>query len=420
MRTPIVAACAAAFVASFAAAARAEEPHDSVERSQDASEKGAPEARSTVLPASSPPQRQSEQDPEKTYSVGGYLEAFYLYSFERPGNELVPGRGYDVRANTIALQNAVLDTGFHAHDLIGRLALQSGVAPATYYQQEPNLPGTDGAAANDPGLWRYLQRASIGWQATDILLVEAGLFNSSFGFEGIAVKDNFTWSRSNMATRLPNYLTGVKATVNVSKHVDVVSGVVNGWNRVVDDNDEKTVFLTGIYKQNEFLTASLSYYGGVERPGGAPEGRAWRHTAQAFAEVDPTHWLELVGDGVVGLERTRFGSARFGGGAFTAHAEALPWLGFAGRLDALFEDPGRNALGTSTPILMDAGRIVSETATIEVKPLEKGLSTRLEYRHDQADDDLWFHGTAPKDPSGNDVPNVRHQNTLLLGVTGWF
>jgi hypothetical protein len=38
-----------------------------------------------------------------------------------------------------------------------------------------------------------------------------------------------------------------------------VLGVVNGWNRVVDDNDEKTVFATAVYEYEKQVTAELSF-----------------------------------------------------------------------------------------------------------------------------------------------------------------
>ena len=55
-------------------------------------------------------------------------------------------------------------------------ALQTGTWPASYYGQEPALPGTVSTGGSDPGLWRYLQRAAVGWQVDERLLLEAGLF----------------------------------------------------------------------------------------------------------------------------------------------------------------------------------------------------------------------------------------------------
>jgi hypothetical protein len=402
----------------LAAAVAVDDPKpedDAHDREQPKLQQGASSpARSDVAAASEPPKKQDEQDPEKTFHVGGYVELFYAYSFARPGNGIIEGRGGDARHNTFTLQNAVLDTGFHAHDLLGRIALQSGQWPSTYYGQEPSLPGTQSTGASDQGLWRFIQRATVGWQVDERVLLEGGLFVTSFGLESMAVKDNWTWSRSNISVRLPNYMTGLRATWHVTGRLDLSTGVVNGWNRVVDDNDEKTLYLSTVYRFEEKFTGSLSYYGGVERAGGAPEGRAWRHGTEGFVQIDATDWLGVAAHAAAGLEHTRFGGARWAGGALLARVKAGEHFSFAARGDALFEDQGANALGASSPILSDAGRIVSETVTADYHPV-KGLSIRLEYRHDQSDDDLYFRSHVD-----GDSPNSTRQDTLLLGVVGWF
>jgi hypothetical protein len=405
--------------------ARADEPQpkgDAHEREEKKLQQGASSpARSDAEAASEPPKKEDESDPDKTFKVGGYIETYYAYSLARPGNGIIEGRGGDARHNTFALQNAVVDVGFHAHNLLGRLALQTGTWPSSYYGQEPAMPGTQSTGGSDPGLWRYLQRAAVGWQVDERLLLEAGLFLTSFGFESIAVKDNWTWSRSNVAVRLPNYMTGVRATVHVTGRLDVITGIVNGWNRVIDDNDEKTVHMSAVYRFEKKLTGSLTYYGGVERPPGAPEGRAWRHSGEGFFQLDVTDWLSGAAHAATGFEHTRFGAARYAGGALVARLKPLEKLAFAGRVDALLEDRAGSSLGTSSPMLMDAGRIVSETGTVDYRPI-KGFSVRGEYRHDQADDDLYFRSHVAGSGTDKDPyqPSSKRQDTVLLGLVGWF
>jgi hypothetical protein len=72
-------------------------------------------------------------------------------------------------------------------------------------------------------------------------------------------------------------------------------------------------------------------------------------------------------------------------------------------------------------MLTDAGRIVSETATVDYRPI-KGFSVRLEYRYDQADDNLYFRSHVAGSGTAQDpyVPNSKRQDTTLLGLVGWF
>ena len=396
---------------------------DAHERAEEESAKGAQApARQEADVQSAPPKRTEEDDPDRMkFTLNGYVETYYQWNFERPSNGITNWRAYDDRHNTFTLQNAVLDAGFRAKDLLARLALQVGHTAASMYQSETQLPGTDGANATGPELWRYLQRASAGWAPSKPLLLEAGLFLTSYGVEGFAVKDNWNWSRTNAFARLPNYQTGLKATYHVDRSFDVIGGVYNGWNTLVDNNDEKSFSVQAQYKHEEDLTASLTYYGGVEREGGAPEGRAWRHAAQGYVQWDATRWFETAAEGDGGFEDNRFGLHWFAAAVAWVRFAATDFLYLALRGERLWEDPSANASGASRPFLLPAKFVTSETVTVDVRPA-KGLSTRLEYRHDEASDDLYFAKNVQGDgtPERPYVPNAKVQNTLLFGVTAWF
>jgi hypothetical protein len=399
------------------------EVDDKHDQQEHTSEPGAESpARGDVEPSSDPPKKEDESDPEKKFTLSAYVESFYQWNFNNPGNGISNYRGYDTRHNSLTLQNAVLDAGFRAKDLTGRLAIQFGHGPATYYLQEPDLPGADGAGETNALLWRYLQRASVGWQPSKLLLLEAGLFPTAMGAEGLAVKDNWNWSRSNPSVRLPNYQAGIKATWELDRRVSLVTGVVNGWNNIVDNNDEKSLVLGLQYKLQKKLTASVTYFGGVERSGNAPEGgRPWRHGLEAWGQIDATDWLSFAADGNGGFEDTRFGMHYWVGIAGYARTKLAEWLFVALRADQLWEEIAANGLGASRPFLSPAGSVSSYTGTIDLRPV-KGLSTRLELRHDRANDDLYFRGEVQGDgsPENPYLPNTKTQTTALLGVVVWF
>lgn len=379
-------------------------------------------ARSESEAQSAPPGRTDDDDPEdKKFTLGGYVETYYQWNFNQPSNGITDYRAYDNRHNTLTLQNVVLDAGFRAKDLSARLALQAGHTAAAMWSQETKLPGTSSTNETDDKLWRPLQRASVGWTPSKPLLLEAGLFTTAYGVEGFAVKDNWNWSRSYGFARLPNYQTGIKATVHLNRRWDVIGGVYNGWNNVVDNNDEKSFFIQGQYKLLEKLTASGTYLGGVEREGGAPEGRAWRHLVQAYVQWDALTWFDVGGEGDGGFENNHFGFHWFAGAAAYARAKAVEWLYFAFRGERLWEDPSANAEGQASTFLLPAKYVTAGTATIDVRPV-KGLSTRLELRHDRASSDLFFRKQVEGEGTETSpyVANTTRQTTLLFGVTAWF
>jgi hypothetical protein len=394
--------------------------HDEQKKTEEVGAKSP--ARQEMEPGSESPKKEDDDDPDKKkFTLSGYVETFYQYNFNNPGNGISNYRGFDNRHNTLTLSNAVLDAGFRAKDILGRLALQVGHTPASLYQQETRLPGSDGAGETDDKLWRHLQRASIGWQATKSMLFEAGLFLTNIGVESLAVKDNWNWSRTNAFVRLPNYQTGVKATFHASDRLDLSGGVFNGWNTVVDNNDEKSFLLQGQYKVKEQLSASLAYFGGVEREGGAPEGRRWRHAFDSYVQIDATSWFQVAGEGSGGWEANRFGLHWFAGAAAYARMKTLDWLYVALRGDRLWEDPSASASGMSRPFMVPVKHVTSGTATLDARPV-KGLSLRVEYRHDRAEGDLYFKGQVEGDgsPEKPYVPNTKIQNTVLAGAVAWF
>lgn len=399
---------------------RIDDHHEAQKKTEDVGA-GAP-AREEMEPASEPPKKEDDDDPdEKKFTLSGYVESFYQWNFNNPGNGISNYRGFDTRHNTFTLSNAVLDSGFRAKNLLLRLALQVGHTPATNYRQEPDLAGSEGAGESNANLWRYLQRASFGWQASKHFLFEGGIFLTNLGVESLAVKDNWNYSRTNAFVRLPNYQTGVKATYHASDRLDISTGVFNGWNSVVDNNDEKSFLLQAQYKYKEHTSLSFAYYGGVERPGGAPEGRPWRHTFDLYGQFDVTRWLSLAAEGNGGWEATNFGNHIFAGMAGYARAKLADPFYIALRADRLWELPAVEGAQESETFLIPVKHVTSLTGTVDVRPIQ-GLSLRLEYRHDRASGDLFFAGDVTGDGSqaAPYIPNTRFQNSLLAGAVAWF
>src|SRR6185369_7694711 len=122
----------------------------------------------------------------------GYVEAYYAYNFNRPSNGITNYRGFDNRHNTFSLTNVALGANFEAGPAGGRLVLQVGSAPSTYYASEPALPGSGGANATGPDLWKYIQEAFVTYKAPvgRGLLLQLGLCGSPIGIEVIPIKDN--------------------------------------------------------------------------------------------------------------------------------------------------------------------------------------------------------------------------------------
>jgi hypothetical protein len=355
------------------------------------------------------------------FRLGGYIEANYQWNFNRPSNDITNFRGFDNRHNTFTLSNIALDAQWDHADLIGRVTLQVGHTPSTYYMAEPSGPGASGANATGAELWKYVQQAYAGYRfrLDRELQVAAGVFLSPIGPESMAVRDNWSWSRSNLFFGLPFYHTGARATYSLTDAWSLTIAAYNGWNSVVDNNREKSISAQALYTRAE-IVVSILYFGGVERGRGAPEGRGIRHQLDAHVTWNVTPRLSLLTHGNTGVEPTRFGLSHWQAGAVYGRLQVFTPLFVVVRADAFFEHAAANVAGSASSIFWPVSWVSSGTFTVDYRPHERA-SFRIEYRHDQAAGDMYFGrrvaGDGVEQPY---VPNRKSQDSLSLGATTWF
>jgi len=352
---------------------------------------------------------------------GGYAETFYQWNFNEPSNGITNFRGYDNRHNSFTISNAVLDVVGTAGPASAHVAVQFGHTPETYYLAEPSLLGAGGAASTSASVWKFLQQANAGYRVPlgRGLLMEGGLFLSPIGPEGLAIKDQWNWSRSNLFFGLPAYHTALRLSYPLSDRLTFMVMGCNGWNSVVDNNAEKSIAISASYSITDKLTSQILYFTGVERPTGAPEGSPWRHLFDAYATWYPLFWLALNVHGDAGFEPNNFGTSYWAAIALSARVQPLPWLYFAWRGDVFYEGVAKNAQGQASAIFWPSPWVTSQTLTADVRPYDN-VSFRLEYRHDQAGALMFFRGVVATDMTGAFVMNARSQDTMAAGMAVWF
>jgi hypothetical protein len=358
------------------------------------------------------------------YTLGGWVEAYYQWNFNDPSNGITDLRGFDNRHNSFNLSNVALDAQWDVEGVNGRVTLQWGSTPTTYYLAETNAPnGGTGVGAQNASLWQFIQQAYAGYRI-DVgngLNVQAGLFLSPIGAEGMNVKDNWFYSRSNLFYGFPFYHTGVKVTYPINDELTVDAMFFNGWNTVLDNNDGKSVHVHAGYTIPDVLSANLQYMTGPERPRGAPEGPGFRHLFDLNGTITPTDWLGIQAQFTGGFEPNRFGTHGFFGGGLAVRVQPIDLVAFGLRGDFFWEDVATNAAGvSSSAIFWPVEWVSSVTGVVELRPHDN-VSFRLEYRHDQAAGDAYFRGDVQGD--GVTMPFVRDaesQDTLTLGAAAWF
>lgn len=356
--------------------------------------------------------------------VGGYLEAFYAWNFNQPSNGITEFRAFDNRHNQFTVQALALDLSFASRHFEVRLVGQTGNGPATYVgASEPTRAGTALTPPSNAQAWQHLQQAWIAWTPfPGELTLDAGLFLSPIGPENLPTYQNRHWSHSVLFFALPFYHAGARVRWSPAKGHALRVGLMNGWNNALDNNDEKTLGVDYAFTALSTLAVGVAYLGGVERPTGAPEGRAWRHLLDLWADWQLAPRVALLAELNTGVEPNTFGTSGWAAGNLSVRVQLVPWLFAAARTTLFWEHRAASAGGVAAPIAIPAGRLASHTLTLEALPVVRGLSFKLEGRFDSADAPIYFAGRVEGDgsPAAPFLPNAREQLTLTLGATAWF
>jgi hypothetical protein len=363
-------------------------------------------------------------------TIGGYVETGFTWSFNEPWNGLIAWRGFDNRHATFTLANVALPLRFELDRVYVAVTLQWGNTPDTYYLAEPADPTALGPASVGVGpssaaTWRFLQEAYFGWNAPllDGIAIEGGLFLSPVGSEALAIRAGWHWSRTNLFYGLPFYHTGIRLRTPLSSEWTLNAGVFNGWNSVLDNNEEKSGAIWVGYDTTE-LSAQILYFGGVERLNGN-----WRSTFDAWVRWSPLPWLSFRLHGDAGFEPVSGAPDDdpvnwWAAGMLSVRVLPLDWLAIAVRAD-VFADHAPGDLASLRIFWPTTPLMASQTVTLQLMP-DPHVSFFVEYRHDHAEPDpsfitsgSFFDGTMPF-PGGPAGPTSNSQDTLTLGATAGF
>jgi hypothetical protein len=235
----------------------------------------------------------------------------------------------------------------------------------------------------------------------------------------IPIKDNFNWSRSNLFFGLPFYHTGATVSHPLAGDWTAKFHVYNGWNSVVDNNGYPSIALSAAYAGTD-TTAQLLYFGGIERPTGSPEGQPWRNLFDALVQHVVSDTLTLAAQADAGFEINDLGTSAWAAAAIYAKLALDDTLYVALRGDYFYEQVAEDDGVSASPIFWPTQWMASGTATLAYQPVG-GVSIRIEYRHDQAERDVFFGGDVAVEPmTMTFVADRDVQDTATLGVTAWF
>lgn len=347
--------------------------------------------------------------------IHGFAETSYNYNFNAPQTRTntlrtfdTEGHGFTPHKFDLTVQTPLTDdqlVGFRTDLIFGDDAevIHSAGLPAE---------GTGETEAFDLKQAYVLARAPIG-EGLDFKL---GKFVTPLGAEVIEDIDSFNWNYSHsylFGYAIPFTHTGVMVSYPLLSQLSASAGIVNGWDVVNDNNGAKSVLGQLVFTPTEQVTLYYNTVFGAEQAGNNNNQR-WVNDFVVLYK--PTEQLQLMlnydygweDDAVTLASAGESKDANWTGIAAYARYQLTDWWALAGRWE-WFHDGNGTRTGFASGINGITGNdltLYEYTVTSEFKLYQK-LIARLEYRHDQADEQVFRSHDAGQRP---------HQDTIGVQV----
>jgi hypothetical protein len=186
--------------------------------------------------------------------IGGYVDAYYGYDFNRPASG---NRDYFVssaRHNEMSINLAFVDVKYNSSRLRARFAPGFGTYINANY-------------ANEPGSLKNIVEGSVGLRPfrNKNIWIDGGIIGSPFTPETPISKDQLMYTRSIGSEYFPYYLSGLKVSWPLHQKLNFYLYLINGWQQIADQNKGKSVGTQFEYKPSDQWLVNWNTYLGDER-----------------------------------------------------------------------------------------------------------------------------------------------------------
>jgi hypothetical protein len=320
----------------------------------------------------------------------GSYSAYYSYSLNDPPQQHRPFTTQPVMNQTIAVDLATLGAAWSDERTRFTFALQAGT------WADVNYVGRDSS-------WKYVREATAELNIDSTWWFKVGIGPSHIGHESAINAANMLLSRSLIADFTPYYLTGAGIGYRPTEAWTFNVFVVNGWQKIIDNNNELSLGTSVVWKPSGSSTMSWNTYVGNDAPTGTGQRLRvhsdlwWDHTLADSLRIVATVDLGM-------LERTDRSGSDIAGYAGVKCAWRFTHLfRIGGRVEAM-NDPN-NVLVPAT----DRFETISASIGLDIFPTDHFI-VRLESRG--------MHSTKNVHPSS--VGLLVDDLYFTLGIAGQF
>lgn len=404
------------------------------------------------------------------FQISGTVLASYTQNFNNPYTNNNQLRIFDTAANSFMANMAqvVFERPANASgsgmDRVGFRARLNFGTDARFSRARTNFqPGTDNNELDFQELYaEYIAPVGNG------LKIQAGKINTLIGYEVINAWENPNFSRSMMFGLSQAFTTtGIRFTYPFAKWATATIGLINGWDNIEDNNRGKSFeYLVAFTPHERYGISFFGSYGPEQSNGNASLAVAGVGTCANYSTgCDPSAKRVVVGS-IISLKpidsttlilepyygnesnastTSGHGNARWNGligylihdlndqtkpNAFSIRVRGEIWedaggsracaggVNFNGGTNTCAGSGSGQAVAfgafapavTGNPFAAGNGLTAWETTfTLQWKPAP-ALQTRVEYRYDHADKNVYLHGTNA----------VNYSNTLAASIAYMF
>jgi len=326
-------------------------------------------------------------------TVGGYIDAYYGYDFNRPASGDRPYFVSSARHNEVNINLAYIDVKYSSSRLRGRFVPGFGTFINSNY-------------AAESGSLKNIIEASAGvrlFKKKNIWL-DAGVFGSPYTNESAFSKDHLAYTRSFAPEYVPYYLSGVKLSMPLSPKLNAYLYLLNGWQQINDPNSGKAIGTQLEYRPNDYWLLNWNTYVGDESSAAAPQNGT-RYFSDIFF-IYTKNKFSATGCVYYGIQERTTENAAWWQANLIGRYNLTDKTSVTGRIE-YFDDPNSVQI---TPITLVAGfSTYSSSLGVNFK-LAENVLIRFEGRTFFSDKDVYLRDTTP----------VNNSNMFISNITMWF
>ena len=208
-------------------------------------------------------------------TFSGYVEGYYSYDFNKPGDNNRPGFLYSHNRHNEFNANLAFVKAAYATE---RVRANFAIAAGTYMNAN---------YAAEPGVLKNIYEANAGYKISSSknLWLDLGILPSHIGFESAVSKDCWTLTRSLVAENSPYFESGARlgyATDNGKLSVSALA--LNGWQRItrLSGNSLMSWGTQVVFKPTDKITLNYSTFIGTDKPDSSRQRRIYHNIYGIF------------------------------------------------------------------------------------------------------------------------------------------